>query len=148
MIIYYYYDYYYYYYYYYYYKDATLEKRRKERGLQWNELFDLCNCNDKEYINKYYQKPEKLMDLPIPPLSFTLYYKVLEDLNLDIIKCPGEADQVIAIACSLNNKNYAIGSEKYFCVGNDRLLLLLLFLLLLLLFFVMLIMLLLLLLLC
>ena len=98
-------------------KGATIEKRKIERDDQWTELFNLCNLDEKVYIDEFYHKAVKLMRLPLPPLSFTVYENMLKDLKIELVKCSGEADQEIANACSLNNKD---GVEKFFCVGNDR----------------------------
>ena len=93
-------------------KYKTAQKRSERIYKQWEYLNKICISS--RALGSSYDA------LPIPVLAMQQFRDTLKSLNMNIIECDGEADQVIAMYCSDMNSYLPCKSERYYCLGSDR----------------------------
>ena len=93
-------------------KYKTAQKRSERIYKQWEYLNKTCISS--RALGSSYDA------LPIPVLAMQQFRDTLKSLNMTIIECDGEADQVIAAHCSDMNSYLPCESERYYCLGSDR----------------------------
>lgn len=56
-------------------------------------------------------------DLPLPPLCVQALMSLIGKYNLQVVNCPYEADQELALGCARGNE---AGTCKHYCYSSDR----------------------------
>jgi hypothetical protein len=95
-----------------YFKGNTTMKRREQLLEQWSNLF-YHSLGDSKQRTATSEK-----DLPLPPLFQAQLIHVLRTFGIKCIESAVEADQEMAVACSLLNINKT--GKQYFCYTGDR----------------------------
>lgn len=84
-------------------KAATRKERDEKRAESWMALYNsLCNV---DWVDQ--------MKLDLPPLTIQQFVHSLNALGCDIIRCPYEADQFMAL------KSVEQPDQSHFCYGED-----------------------------
>jgi hypothetical protein len=89
-------------------KDATSVKRTLQREELWMNLYTCCRGTNEQ----------AKCQLPLPTMAIDQVWRTLADMQMNIVECNEESDQIIAKAVfDLNEKH---GSNTHYCYGRDR----------------------------
>ncbi|RYH14364.1 hypothetical protein EON65_33705 [archaeon] len=82
-------------------------ERQRQLVEKWAKMFEMClgDCNIPQ------------ADLPLPPLCTQALMCLISKYNLQVVNCPYEADQELALGCVRGNE---AGRCMHYCYSTDR----------------------------
>eukprot|EP01031_Cornospumella_fuschlensis_P037122 gene37122-45061_t len=89
-----------------YYKGNTTLERQRQLEEKWANMFEIC-LGDRKIAQA---------DLPLPPLCQQALMCLISKYNIQVVNCPYEADQELALGCVRGNEE---GSCEHFCYSSD-----------------------------